>query len=141
MENMQNVPSLIKQIHDSIEKRANNEMRPYGITMTQFSTILILRQKPSLSMTLKELEKLLHIAQSTAAGIAARLEANGFIKSYGDKDDKRIKIIGLTQKGLDICVNSEINMKNTEELILRPLTQNEREELRTLLSKVRKTLE
>ena len=36
---------LFKQIHDAMEKRANNDLRPYGITMVQSMILIRLSEK------------------------------------------------------------------------------------------------
>ena len=64
---------LLKQIHDGVEKQANNSLRSQGLTLAQVGALIELRSIPEKQLTLKELEKRLHVAQSTAAGIVARL--------------------------------------------------------------------
>ena len=66
--------ALLKQINDELGKRANNAMRPQDVTMTQFSVLMALRHSSEGEMPLKGLEQSLHVAQSTAVGIVARLE-------------------------------------------------------------------
>ena len=83
--------TLIKQIHDGLEKQANNSLRPQDLTMAQVRVLIELRFAPERQMALKELERRLHVAQSTAAGIVARLEQKGFVESFGDANDRRIK--------------------------------------------------
>ena len=72
---------LFKQIHDELEKRTNNSLRSSDLTMAQMGALLVLREKSDKEMPLKELERSLRVAQSTAAGIVSRLEQKGFNKS------------------------------------------------------------
>ena len=129
--------ALLKQINDELGKRANNAMRPQDVTMTQFSVLMALRHS---SMPLKELEQSLHVAQSTAVGVVARLEKKGFIVSLNDPDDKRIKRIRITDAGVECCRAAEKNMNQAEEELLAGLTETEREIFRMLLCKVRDSL-
>ena len=46
--------ALIKQIHDELEKNANNAMRAHDITMAQCGALLILNGASEKQMTLKE---------------------------------------------------------------------------------------
>ena len=64
--------TLLKQIHDALEKQANNSLRADGLTMAQVGVLLMLDRAEHRQMPLKELEKALHVAQSTAAGGADR---------------------------------------------------------------------
>lgn len=133
--------SLIKQIHDSLEKQANNAMRPHGLTMSQFGVLLALDSAENGSMSLKELETVLHVAQSTTAGIVARLEQKGMLYALGDPGDKRVKRVQITDMGHTCCLDAEVSMAQAEETILSGLTDAERSIFHTLLLKVRDNLQ
>lgn len=133
--------ALFKQIHDAMEKRANNELRSYGITMSQITTLILLSQKEHHEMPLKELEHKLHVAQSTAAGIVMRLEQKGCVTSLGSKDDGRIKIVRITPKGMDVFEKTEKDRIHAEEAIMSGLDESEKEELLPLLTKIRASLD
>ena len=74
---------FIKQIHDELEKQTNNQLRSADLTMAQVGTLVILNRSPEGRMPLKELEKRLHVAQSTALGIVSRLERKGLVEDAG----------------------------------------------------------
>lgn len=133
--------SLIKQIHDSLEKQANNTMRPHDITMAQFGVLLALNGAENGSMTLKELETALRVAQSTTVGIVSRLEQKRMLHAMGDPDDKRVKRVQITDLGRACCREAEISMAHAEETILSGLTDTERSIFQTLLLKVRDNLQ
>lgn len=132
--------ALIKQIHDELEKNANNAMRAHDITMAQCSALLILNDAPQKQLTLKELERSLHVAQSTAAGIMARLEQKGMVEGFGSPDDKRIKMLRISPQGVECCKRAERDMAQTEKTLLSGLTETEQTIFLTLLKKVRNTL-
>lgn len=132
---------LIKQIHDALERNANNAMRPQGMTMAQFGALLALGWEEDGTLPLKALEQRLHVAQSTAAGIVARLEQKGFVESFGDPADRRVKLVRITEAGQDCCREAERNMERTEAELLSGLTEAERGILLVLLKKVRDTLQ
>ena len=69
--------AFIKQIHDALEKSANNALRHQDLTMAQVGVLLALNDASDHELPLKELEQVLRVAQSTAAGIVTRLEQNG----------------------------------------------------------------
>ena len=89
MDELGSCGGLIKQIHDALEKSANNAMRPQGMTMAQYGVLLALNRAENGTLPLKELEQLLRVAQSTAAGIVARLEQKGFVEGFGDPAERR----------------------------------------------------
>ena len=131
---------LIKQLNDALAKRANNSLRADDLTMTQLEALLILDEADGGRMNMKELEHSLHVAQSTAAGIVKRLERKGFIESCCDPADKRIKIVAITEKGTGCCAAAGKNMEHEENLLLSSLTDEEKDTLIKLLSKVRNNL-
>lgn len=127
---------MIKQIHDYMEKNANNNLRSQGLTMAQVGALMELHSTEERQMSLKELERRLHIAQSTAAGIVVRLEQKGFLESFGDATDRRVKMVRMTPKGEKCFQSAEENMKCADEKLLGSLTMEERMTLLHLLKKV-----
>lgn len=47
---------LIKQLHDRLEKHANNDLRSRDLTMMQVSVLQVLKLAEGQKMTMKELE-------------------------------------------------------------------------------------
>nr|WP_325300009.1 MarR family transcriptional regulator [uncultured Dysosmobacter sp.] len=135
---MTHVPNglLFKRIHDSLEKRANHELRPKDLTMMQVSVLMTLRESPEKQLSMKEIERHFQVAQSTVAGIVARLEKKGFIEATGDRSDRRIKLVRLTAEGEICCKEAETHMHEAEGLLLHGFTEEEKTMLHALLTKV-----
>lgn len=125
----------IKHINDVLQRDANNALRSQDLTLAQIAVLLQLEGASGRELPLKKLERRLQVAQSTAAGIVVRLEQKGFITSFSG-DDKRIKMVRVTKRGLDCCESAKQNMKQTEERMLSKLTESERNTLVKLLRKV-----
>ena len=132
--------ALLKQINDKLEKDANNAMRAHDITMTQCGTLLILNRAPEGRMSLKELERQLRVAQSTAAGIVARLEQKGMVEGLGSPEDRRVKMVRITSAGRECCRFAQRDMEETEQRLLSGLTETEQSIFLSLPKKVRDTL-
>lgn len=140
MENHISYGQLFKQIGDELRKEANNKMRAQDMTMAQTGALLELYHAPQKQLSMKQLEKKLHVAQSTAAGIISRLEQKGLAEGCGDAFDKRIKLVRITKEGIERVLETERDMEQAEEMLLAGLTETEREILYALLKKVRDTL-
>jgi len=82
------------------------------------------------------LERRLHVAQSTAAGIVARLEQKGFVEGFGDANDRRIKMLRITPAGEECCRLADQHMAAFEENLLTGLTEAERTTFVALLERV-----
>ncbi|MGN1137235.1 MAG: MarR family winged helix-turn-helix transcriptional regulator [Oscillospiraceae bacterium] len=128
---------LIKQIHSELEKNANNMLRKDDLTLSQVGLLLELEKSENCQLELKELEEVLHIAKPTAVGIVQRLEDKGFVESTRSEQDKRIRLIRLTQQGKECCCKARDNMQKTEAVLTSSLTEKEQDILVTLLKKVR----
>ena len=140
MEERQACGKLIKQINDELRKNANNAMRSQDMTVAQLDALLELACAPEKQRTLKELEQSLHVAQSTAAGIIARLEQKGCVEGFGDTTDRRIKLVRITPAGIDCANSAKQGMLEAEAQLLSGLTETERDIFFTLLKKVRDSL-
>lgn len=140
MINQNTCGAIIKQIHDELEKNANNALRPQGLTMAQVSTLLALKDMQEGQCSLKEMEQILHVAQSTAAGIVVRLEQKGLVEGFGRPEDKRIKMVRITSAGEECCIQAEQSMEATEKRLLSGLTETESGIFYSLLVKVRNSI-
>lgn len=131
---------LLRQINNSLEKRANNDLRARDLTLAQVSALLSIQKTKEKQVTFKELEKILHLAQSTTAGIISRLEQKKLVEIHGDVSDKRIKYVCITPLGEQCCEEAEESMEKTEEILLSPLTDTERSLFYNLLQKVNEVM-
>ena len=136
MENDSSCSVLLKQIHDVQEKNINNTLRNLDLTFSQINVLRALVHTADKQMSLKELEKILHVAQSTTARIVAKMESKGLIDSFGDASDKRIKYIRLTQYGEQYSSNAKQKLEEEETRLLSSLTETEKIVFVSLLQKI-----
>lgn len=128
---------LIKQIDNALRRQVDNDMRPWGITMSQMRVLIELRQTSDGTLTFKELERALGVAQSTVWGLVVRLENKGLVQSLGSSDDARVKVAHITDVGLDLCERSCQRMLEHERQLTSSLSDEETETLLDLLERVR----
>ena len=108
--------------------------------MTQIGMLVELDAQPLGKMTMKELEQALRVAQSTVVGIVNRLEQRGYVVTFTDSDDKRVRVAQITEKGMQCCQQARKNMEQAEENLLAGLNGQERETFHKLLEKVIQTM-
>lgn len=140
MENDSSCSVLLKQIHDVQEKNINNTLRNLDLTFSQINVLRALVHTADKQMSLKELEKILHVAQSTTVRIVAKMESKGLIDSFGDASDKRIKYIRLTQYGEQYSSNAKQKLEEEETRLLSSLTETEKMVFISLLQKITSNL-
>ena len=139
-EQLFNAGRLLKQINDQLEKNANNNLREIGLTVSQLNVLRHLNHAEDGRLTMKEVEKKLHVAQSTATGIAMRLELKGLITARGDESDHRIKVIEITEEGRSVCLKAKSFIIETETKLLNALDEEDRVHFVEMLKKVRDAL-
>ena len=133
--------TLLKQIHDIMEKNANNVLREQDLTISQSGVLVLLDEKEGKTASFKELEKDYGVSQPTMVGILNRLVQKDLVEVLTDSEDKRIRKAHLTQKGADKCKEGYKHMNSAEEQLLKSLTDNEKMEFNRLLLKVRKSFD
>ena len=131
---------LLKQLHDVQEKNINNTLRNLDLTFSQINVLRALVHSADKQMSLKELEKILHVAQSTTARIVTKMESKGLIDSFSDVSDKRIKYIRLTQYGEQYSSNAKQKLEEEETRLLSSLTETEKMVFVSLLQKITNNL-
>ena len=126
----------LKRIGNALAKEAAHNMQTHQLTMQQAHTLVTLRHAPGGSLTLKELEEQFCAAQSTVAGLIARLEKKGLVEGYVDPDDKRVKRVRLTEAGLAMNATCRQDVVASEKRLVGQLTEAEQASFLDLLRKV-----
>ena len=132
--------ALIKQLSTELQKRAAAALQESDLTMTQMYFLGALSHLPEGTATLKELERYFRVAQSTAAGVAARLEKKGLVESLPNENDRRVKRLRITDAGANTLRHALETMERGEKQMLSPLNEAEQETLITLLRRVHSAL-
>ena len=88
---------LIKAGQRDFERRANEAMRPLGLTGAQADAITVIAQAGPLS--LKELGELLIAEAGHPSRLVDRLVEAGLVERRGADDDRRRIVLSLTPKG------------------------------------------
>lgn len=135
MSTKQDCMYMIKQLHDTIEKRMNQALSKYDLTMIQMRALVLLHKKKQDSCTLKEFEQILHIAQSTTAGVVKRLEQKGYVETAMDSRDRRIKNVQITPEGLKLCRHATKEVECMVEQLFDGLSE---EEMQTFIGFIEK---
>lgn len=127
---------LIKQINDAVERRANQSLRQNDLTMVQIWVLMSLSEKEDKTYSLKELERILGVAQSTCAGIVNRLSVKNLVDCVTDPADKRMKLVRLRPEGEKCCRDAREHMREVDQIIFEGLTEEEKNTLHVLLQKI-----
>lgn len=107
-------------------------LKPLGLTYTQYVVFMVLWEKES--VTVGQLGGILHLDAGTLTPLLKHLEKDGYISRERSKEDERITIISITQKGNELkekCKDIPLKLAQTGSA----LTVKETTELYRLLYK------
>ena len=133
-------PLLIKQIHDLMEKTANEQLREKDLTFSQLRILSYINECDGNMATLKDIEKHFLIAQPTVVGLIKRMESKGFLSVCTDDTDRRVKNAFLTEKGAAYCMEVSQRQKEMRQRLTRTLSLEEADELYRLLMEIYRNL-
>ncbi|MCD7862745.1 MAG: MarR family transcriptional regulator [Lachnospiraceae bacterium] len=132
--------AVYREVFMLMEKNSNAVFKESGITSAQMGVLITLDLSRKPFVTMKELEKKMCLAQSTVAGLVARLEQKGLVECGQDVNDRRIKWVKRSEAGVQLCEYTRREMHRMDHDYLKDLTPQEREEFIRLLRKVRESL-
>jgi DNA-binding MarR family transcriptional regulator len=87
---------LLREVRRYVEQPQDTAMRETGLTIPQVSTLSVLFDRGPLS--LKDLSRELGLSHSTVSGIVDRLERRGLARRTVDPADRRVSLIGVTDR-------------------------------------------
>lgn len=127
---------IFRRIAHAAKKETDNNLRKLNLTMSQGLVLEYLNNTTDEELTQKSIEQHFNLQHPTVSGILKRLEKHGFIISSVNKTDRRVKDISLTDKARHIEEIARKDKKQLEETLVKGLSDEEKETLRKLLTKV-----
>ena len=107
------------------------KLEPYGVTPVQFALLNQLWRKDG--QFSYELSKSLLLDSATITGIIDRLEQNGLIERRTDPNDRRTKVIFLTEKGRKVEKPLKKQMDEMNDEVLYGLSDDEKRQFKKIL--------
>ena len=141
---MQREPNTInkqlKMIQKTFEERRNKHLSKYNLTSSQQEILFYLGFHEGEPIHQREIEKWFRLNNPTVTSILNRLEEKGFIVRKTKEDDKRFRMIELTEKSR--CLMQEMceEMWQMDDKIYSCMTAEERSQLSGLLERILNSL-
>ncbi len=139
MEN-EDIGYLFKRIHDRLKMSADAVFEKNNLTSSQARLMEFVDVKGG-QVTQKSIEEYLRVSHPTVVGIVSRLERSGFLECHMDPEDKRNKIVCMTEKAFSVGNELAEGRIMTEQKLLNHMSQQEIAELRSLLDRVYRNLQ
>lgn len=126
---------LLKQITDKIKVSADASLKSRGLTLSQVRMLRFVSRHPG-GVTQKVIENHFQVSHPTVVGIITRMEKNGYLECWPDPEDKRNKMVRLTQKAQPVASEMEQEMAEQEKRLLRGLSEEQIDDLYELLYRI-----
>jgi DNA-binding MarR family transcriptional regulator len=129
--------SLISKIREKVNKKIVSEMSANGVDKIATShgdIIYSLLNNPKLTMA--DIAKKIGRDKSTVTALIDKLVKLGYVKKERDSEDTRVVYVMLTNKGNDLRTKFEDISKIVLEAFYYGVTEEEKEELIRILSKI-----
>ena len=112
------------------------ETEVHGVTPVQYAALQTVGNLPGIDQ--RTLARTIGFDTSTIAGVIDRLEARGLLLRSASPEDRRVRLLSLTNEGRAVLDAVIPSMQRAQQRMLAPLPKAERAEfmrmLRTLVS-------
>jgi DNA-binding MarR family transcriptional regulator len=121
-----------------ITREVSQLMGEYGLTIAQYNVLRILRGSHPDPLTCGEIRDRLLDRTPDVTRLLDRLEENDYLTRSRYAKDRRVMKVNITDEGLRLVNSMDDDVTDLVERLNRHLTQEEREELAHLLTKMRR---
>lgn len=125
---------LIRRAHQISWALFLAECADHNITPVQYSALVAIGERPGVDAT--RLSALIAFDRSTIGDVIERLENRGLVARRASADDKRQKLLFLTEDGRALLEAVTPLVERVQERILAPLAPEEREIFVRLLDRI-----
>lgn len=110
-----------------------------GVTATQLSALMALREKDGLLM--KELANTLMLDKSAVTGLAKRMQAHDLIERVASDTDSRAAFLKISPRGEQILIDGLALLKSVNEQIKGDFSEEELTTVSRFLSHITRTFQ
>ncbi len=125
---------LIRRTHQIAVSLFMEEAASFGLTPVQFAILNALIDEPGQDQV--SLAARVAFDAATSGSVIGRLESKGWVRRQADAQDRRRKRLWITPEGRAIALKMRRAAGNTQQRLLAPLDEHEREQMAALLTKL-----
>ena len=128
-----------KLISDKLKVHADADLKNQGLTLAQSRVLTFLNEQDGIA-TQKEIEDYLQVSHPTGVGLVSRMEQNELVETWFDPENRRNKMVRLTEKSKKIGENMDEVTEQHDKALLNGLSEQEQAELNRMLNIILKNL-
>lgn len=130
---------LIKTISDRIKIHADDDLKRHNLTLSQSRVLIFLLRNGGKAMQ-KEIEEELEVSHPTTVGLVSRMAQNGFLTVRPDMDDRRNRIVCLTQHAIEVGSDMDNLIGQMDEKMLSSIPEEQQKLLVQMLEIIYKNV-
>lgn len=130
---------LIGQINRAFARIVDAPLRELGFAIGQLPVLVALKNAQALSQA--ELARLAQVEQPSMAQLLNRMERDGLVHRVADANDKRSRLISLTDPAQQRMPDAKAVMDATSRQALAGFSKDEKQQLAALLARINANLE
>ena len=128
-----NAAALIEHTGHAMELARERELAQYGITSRTAATLLVVWAMDN-NATPTDISRWLLREPHSVTGLLDRMERDGYIRRFQDRQRKNVVRVAMTEKGREVYFKSL--RRESYHSMMAVLDEGERQELRRILAKV-----
>lgn len=129
---------LVKKTALIFDKLSNQLLAPCDLTGSQFKILMILYHAPAGSVRQADIEAKFSMTNPTVTELVQKLEAKNLVKRMPRPEDKRSKVLVLTDRAIGMKEELLALADDLEQQMTRKLSDDECDQLAKLLIKILK---
>ena len=110
------------------------ECKAYDLTPVQYAALVAIRTHPGIDAT--RLSAVIAFDRSTLGNVIERLEAKQLIERKPSREDRRVKLLYLTEAGVTLLRDIMPSVDRAQARMLQPLKPADRKTLMALLTQL-----
>ncbi len=130
----------IRMINNKFREIVDRNLQTYDLTLAQLDVLSYLKFSKERDIHQRQIEKWFRLKNPTVTGLLNRLEEKGFIIRRTNLDDRRYRLIVLTEKGERLLEQLWGEAQKLEERVYHCLSVEEQKQLMGFLGRVLNSL-
>lgn len=122
----------IRRLHQLSVAIFMQETEAFGVTPVQYAALQAVGLQPGMDQ--RTLARTIGFDTSTIAGVIDRLESRGLMQRNASAQDRRVRLLTLTEAGVALLAALVPAMLQAQQRILSPLPEAERGEFMRMLA-------
>ena len=127
--------------YDVTASRLARRLAEHGLSLSAFNLLMILSRSGSDGCPLSEIGELLLVSRANITGLMDCLERKALVERVSEKRDRRVRVGRITQKGEALLESLLPDHYSEVRMICSALSNAEKTQLHTLLTKLRQSLQ